>query len=52
MKITKSGLSVKSSIKAGLGGFNHNRTVLAGLAVKSSIKAGLAGFNHNRALLG
>jgi hypothetical protein len=50
MKITKkSGLAVKTDIKAGLQGVNHNRS---GLKVKSAVKAGLAGMNHNRALLG
>jgi hypothetical protein len=44
---TKTGLNIKSSIKAGgLSTVNHNRT---GLRVRSSVKAGgLSTVNHNR----
>jgi hypothetical protein len=48
----KSGLVVKSTVKAGGLGFNHNRPRLAaGLVVKSKVKVGGLGFNHNRTLL-
>ena len=44
--ISKSGLKIKSTIKAGgLGPYNHNR---AGLKIKTAIKAGHTGMqNHN-----
>jgi hypothetical protein len=29
VQLKKSGLVVRSAVKAGLGGFNHNRTLLA-----------------------
>src|SRR6267142_3509562 len=46
-KTTKTGLTIKTSIKAGGLSSNHNR----GLAVRSSIKAGgLSTANHNRGL--
>jgi hypothetical protein len=46
----KTALTVKSNLKAGLSGMNHNRAqVKSGLSVKSAVKAGLAGSNHNRA---
>ena len=50
----KSGLTVKTSLKAGLVCSNHNRTLQkkSGLAVKTSLKAGLVCSNHSRALLG
>ena len=54
MKTTKkSALIVKSNVKAGLHGNNHNRAPLksSGLVVKSNVKADLGGANHNRALL-
>ena len=48
-KSTKNaGLVVKSAVKAGWVGINHNR---AGLIVKSKIKAGSVGINHNRPTL-
>jgi hypothetical protein len=40
------GLKVKSQIKAGAGGLQHNRP----LKVKSQIKAGGVNWQHNRAL--
>jgi hypothetical protein len=50
--ITRSGLAVKTGLKAGLSGTNHNRGVIkSGLAVRSAVTAGLGGNNHNRALL-
>jgi hypothetical protein len=50
----KSGLVVKSTVKAGGFSINHNRAVLrkSGLAVKSSVKAGGFSINHNRVLMG
>jgi len=47
-KTTKTGLTIKTSIKAGgLSTINHNR----GLAVRSAVKAGGLSFsNHNRGL--
>lgn len=42
---TCQGLRVKSSIKAGGKGFNHNQT---GLRVKSNVKAGALSTNHNQ----
>jgi phosphoribosylanthranilate isomerase len=52
-KNTKSGLSVKSFVKAGgITGTNHNRAACSkGIKVKSFVKAGgITGTNHNRAL--
>lgn len=48
--ITKSGLKVRSAIKAGgLNNLNHSR---AGLKVRSAVKAGgLAILNHSRRVL-
>ena len=50
-KTTKSGLSVRTSIKAGgLRTINHNRTALK---VRTGVKAGgLRTSNHNRSALG
>jgi len=46
-KTTKTGLTIKTSIKAGgLSTANHNR----GLAVRSAVKAGGLSSNHNRGL--
>src|SRR5258708_18082077 len=47
-KTTKTGLTIKTSIKAGgLATANHNR----GLSVRSAVKAGsIAAINHNRGL--
>jgi hypothetical protein len=48
----KAGLVVKSSVKAGGIGLNHNRSLKkAGLAVKTSVKVGGIGLNHTRSLL-
>jgi hypothetical protein len=53
MKSKKSGLVVKSNVKAGGIALNHNRKALkSGLMVKSNVKAGGIVLNHNRALLG
>jgi hypothetical protein len=48
----KSGLRVKSSVKAGgFGPGNHNTSVKTGLRVKSGVKAGGIGFsNHNTSI--
>ena len=45
----KTALTVKSSLKAGYAGSNHNK---AALKVRSGAKAGGIATNHNRALLG
>jgi hypothetical protein len=43
---------VKSAVKAGLAGMNHNRAqAKPGLSVKSAVKAGSLTANHNRAAL-
>jgi len=47
--ITKSGLKIKSNVKAAGFGINHNRSI-AGLKVKSNVKAAGFGINHNRPL--
>jgi hypothetical protein len=46
-KNTKTGLAIKTSIKAGSLTANHNR---AGLKVRTAIKAGSLTANHSRAL--
>jgi hypothetical protein len=49
----KAGLVVKSSLKSGGVGLNHNRALKkTGLTVKSSVKVGGVGLNHSRTLLG
>ena len=40
-------MRVKSNVKAGVIGGNHNQTV-KGLKVKSSVKAGGMNLNHNQ----
>ncbi len=41
------GIRVKSAVKAGAFGSNHN----AGIRVKSAVKAGAFGSNHNVAIV-
>jgi hypothetical protein len=52
----KAGLVVKTSIKGGYGGMNHNSACLkatkkAGLVVKTAIRSGYGGMNHNPSVL-
>jgi len=49
----KAGLVVKSSVKVGGVGVNHNRQQLkkAGLVVKTAIRVGGVGVNHTRVAL-
>ena len=46
------GLTVKSTVKAGIASWNHNQTAAPkkGLKVKASIKAGAVSWNHNQTL--
>jgi hypothetical protein len=56
-------MKTKTHIKAGLGGMNHNQTLVrsappsppagktTGLKVHTRIKAGLVGYNHNQTLV-
>jgi hypothetical protein len=50
-------MKIKTNVKAGLTGINHNETHVrdskqaAGLRVKTRVKAGLGGGNHNEALV-
>jgi hypothetical protein len=50
----KPGIVVKSNVKAGIGGYNHNRSLIkkSGIVVKSNVKAGIGGYNHSRSVLG
>ena len=41
-------MKVKSNVKAGKLGANHNQTASRGLNVKSGVKAGKLGLNHNQ----
>ena len=45
---TEQPMKIKSNVKAGLAGSNHNRKLVS---VKSNVKAGLAGTNHSRKLV-
>jgi hypothetical protein len=49
------GLPVKTQLKAGLSGTNHNETIVVarptGLAIRTQLKAGLSGTNHNEILV-
>ena len=52
----RTSLKVKTHIKAGKLGFNHNQTLVRptarpSLKVKTSLKAGLSGTNHNQTLV-
>jgi hypothetical protein len=47
---TKTGLKIKSSIKAAGFSANHNRALASGLKVKAAVKAAGFSANHNRAL--
>jgi hypothetical protein len=46
----KSGLTIKTNVKAGGLSVNHSRASLkkAGLAIKTNVKAGGLSVNHNR----
>lgn len=46
--ISGASLRVKSGVKAGAVGSNHNQTVKRGLKVRSSVKAGALVDNHNQ----
>jgi hypothetical protein len=43
-------LKVKTSLKAGLAGANHNETLMRGLRVRTGIKGGALTNNHNETL--
>ena len=44
-------LKVKTSLKAGGIGINHNQTLVRGLKVKTNVRAGGMTMNHNQTLV-
>jgi hypothetical protein len=41
-------MKIKSNVKAGLQGVNHNQSLVR---IKSNVKAGFQGANHNQSLV-